>query len=566
VWHHPDASTLRVLAGFKVTASSYYLLIDGLNGGSLSDAYSGAFEIDSFSLDIEAVPASGGGGGAGRVEFGPLVVKLDLGSALAALAETAAEGRFISSLRLVGVTDTGAEVYDLRLGDVRITRFADAGRGPDRLAFSYDEIELTTRTMRNDGSLGRRETFGWDLSRNAPGDGVPEPEPAGGRASGGQALEHYLLIDGLNGGSRADAYRGAFEIDSYSFDIEAVLASGGGGGAGRTEFGPLVVKLDIGSAQAALAETAAAGRFISSLRLVGVTDTGGEVYDLRLGDVRISRLIDAGRGSDRLAFSYEEIELTTRPVRSDGGLGRRETFGWDISRNAASDGVPEPDPAGGRASGGQALEHYLLIDGLSGGSLSDEYSGAFEIEGYSLDIEAASSSGGGGAGRVSFGPLVVELEIGSALPALAETAASGRFIPSLQLVGVTVTGAEVYDLRLGEVQITRLADAGPGPDLLEFSYDEIELTTRPVRSDGSPGRRETFSWDLSRNAPGESVPEPDPESAARTAIEGAEAFDDILVLMRAAGAGSDPVELDPADLFAGRDAGGGLFAGADELL
>ncbi len=87
-------------------------------------------------------------------------------------------GTVVTSIRLAGATTLGGVAYDLKL-EVVVVRSLDRGDGigPVRVLFDYREIELITRQVAADGSLGAAETFRWDRASNVPGDGVPDPTP-----------------------------------------------------------------------------------------------------------------------------------------------------------------------------------------------------------------------------------------------------------------------------------------------------------------------------------------------------------------------------------------------------
>jgi len=55
--------------------TKYFLLIDGLNGGSTDAQHVGWFEINDFNIDLSSPPVTGSGGGSGRTTFGPLQVE-----------------------------------------------------------------------------------------------------------------------------------------------------------------------------------------------------------------------------------------------------------------------------------------------------------------------------------------------------------------------------------------------------------------------------------------------------------------------------------------------------------
>ena len=90
-------------------ASTYFLTIDGINGGSVSDRHPGAFDVADYNFDvsaiIDAVTGGGGGGGTSKPKFSPLTVDLDLNTGLTALLKDIVTGQHIPSVELKGVSD-----------------------------------------------------------------------------------------------------------------------------------------------------------------------------------------------------------------------------------------------------------------------------------------------------------------------------------------------------------------------------------------------------------------------------------------------------------------------------
>ena len=76
----PDVPTGDLGGGGALT---YFLTIDGLNGGSLNKEHPGAFEIDGFDFDVSAL--AGGKGSDDLLVFSPLTIDLILNSGLTAL-------------------------------------------------------------------------------------------------------------------------------------------------------------------------------------------------------------------------------------------------------------------------------------------------------------------------------------------------------------------------------------------------------------------------------------------------------------------------------------------------
>jgi len=141
---------------------SYYLLIDGLNGGS--GRVEGAFEISSYEIDISRLTDVGSGRSATRADFSDLLGTLSDAPELSELAEIAASGQIIDAVQLVGLAGPKDDTaYDLRLNDVVMTEVKDTD-DVDQLAFAYGQISLTTTSTPDDGSEGISQVFSWDLA------------------------------------------------------------------------------------------------------------------------------------------------------------------------------------------------------------------------------------------------------------------------------------------------------------------------------------------------------------------------------------------------------------------
>ena len=170
----------------SAAAAKYFLLIDGVNGGSTDDDHVGWFEIDGFEFDISNTGGVGGGGGAGKAMFSPLEVALSLDPGLAAVLADVATGKHIKTVQLEGVTANGDTVYDLRLADVLVSKVDEGNGGSDSLAFEYRQVGLITHVQQADGSIVPGASFGFDLAANTTINpaSIGTPTPAAAPASG----------------------------------------------------------------------------------------------------------------------------------------------------------------------------------------------------------------------------------------------------------------------------------------------------------------------------------------------------------------------------------------------
>src|SRR3954452_11405970 len=136
-----------------------------------------------------------------------------------------------------------------------------------------------------------------------------------------------------------------------------------------------------------------------------------------------------------------------------------------------------------------ATKLFLLIDGINGGSQDDQHRGWFEIDGYDLDLAglAAASSGGAGAGKAQFSPLMVDLALNSGLAELLKATATGQHLTGIKLEGIKAGAVPVkaFDLTLADVTVKTVHEQNGDSDHLTFDYNRISLTTYEQSATGS---------------------------------------------------------------------------------
>jgi VCBS repeat-containing protein len=183
--------------------------------------------------------------------------------------------------------------------------------------------------------------------------------------------KYFLLIDGLNGGSTAAGHEGWFEIDSFDFDINDVIATGTS--EGKVTFSPLTVQLSLDPGLAGALHDAATGHDIGAIKLEGVTAQGKAVYDLTLVDASVAQLHEGNGGHDSVSFDYQQLGLITQVQQPDGSTAPGESFGYDVARNLAIDPATLPIPS---ANGGNPLT-AALVSSTSHGALTLNPDGSF---------------------------------------------------------------------------------------------------------------------------------------------------------------------------------------------
>jgi type VI protein secretion system component Hcp len=158
-------------------AVTYYLALAGIDGDSTDKLHSGWFEVSSFDLGLFNPSSFGGGGGgevAGEPVFSPLTLLLESATGLAPLLDLAAAGKSLKGATLVGVSagETPQKVYQLDLGDVRVTRVADNSAPGLFLSLDYRQIELETFVQNDKGlvvpDVGDRHEPRGSIARSPP--------------------------------------------------------------------------------------------------------------------------------------------------------------------------------------------------------------------------------------------------------------------------------------------------------------------------------------------------------------------------------------------------------------
>jgi type VI secretion system secreted protein Hcp len=170
-------SVALVVPAQALAAQQIFLVVPGVDGGSADERFKGAFEVLSVTSGVstEVSPATGGGAGAGKPTFAPLVVKLRGAPAAGATLEDAlTAGRrlpeVVVAVRRAGEAPVVALVYTLT--DVAVTSFsreaASADDAPsETVAFAYGTIRTDQQRQNPDGSLSPPVTTCWDVRTNA---------------------------------------------------------------------------------------------------------------------------------------------------------------------------------------------------------------------------------------------------------------------------------------------------------------------------------------------------------------------------------------------------------------
>src|SRR5260370_27853875 len=117
------------------------------------------------------------------------------------------------------------------------------------------------------------------------------------------------------------------------------------------------------------------------------------------------------------------------------------------------------------------LTYLVKIDGVKGDSTIKGFEGYFTVDEFTFNklTKLANGGAGGSSSRAQFDPLMVDIAgLSPGLVTLVKDAATGKHIPSVELVGLKSAGEgslqKIYDLTLNNVTMAGYAADGKHED------------------------------------------------------------------------------------------------------
>ena len=122
-----------------------------------------------------------------------------------------------------------------------------------------------------------------------------------------------------------------------------------------------------------------------------------------------------------------------------------------------------------------------------------------------LQQVVSGTGGGGGAGKASFGPVVLFKGIDKSSPLLFLRCATGQHIPQA-LLTLTEKGKDYFKVRLIDVVVSSCdinSNNVENNDLpletIALSYSKVEITYTPFGPNGAPGQPVVVTFDVKAN-------------------------------------------------------------------
>jgi type VI secretion system secreted protein Hcp len=162
------------------------------------------------------------------------------------------------------------------------------------------------------------------------------------------------------------------------------------------------------------------------------------------------------------------------------------------------------------ATAAAAEEIFLRLDGIAGGATAAGHPNEIVISSYSQafsNTSTAVTGGGGGAGKVKCGEIIVMKNIDKSSPKLIGAVVTGNHIATGDIRFDSTRGngalAESYHVALTDVVITDIAQMDHTPqgvmEQVTLSARQFKFTFTPTTNTGGVGAPITFSVDCSTN-------------------------------------------------------------------
>jgi len=156
------------------------------------------------------------------------------------------------------------------------------------------------------------------------------------------------------------------------------------------------------------------------------------------------------------------------------------------------------------------FDYFLRIDGIAGESTDAKHKGEIAVQTFMWGETQSGSvlgGGGGGAGKLNAGPLIVTARASKASPLLLLACASGQHLKSAVLsarrAGAGKGQIDFLTIALTDVLITSFevnATTDNGPvDEVSLAFAQIVVDYREQNADGSPGGVTHAGWDVKAN-------------------------------------------------------------------
>ena len=537
--------TTNPIASASFVDREVYLQIRNLDGSALAGLGDQWIKVDSgifADLQTLAIGSTSTGIGAGKVSFDPLKLIFNPGTLSPVLDKAMAAGTpFQLELAVFIKSDTGSVLtddYQFGLAGIKQHTF---GAGQHSYSFEYGSERTVHNVLDTNGAIAKSLIEGWDVVRN-----VSQTTPSSTGAwfdtqhapttiealtpfTGGRGAMHYYvrLVGYDNKAVTGDDGKAEwFEVDDPGYSGEQVLSlltASGGVGAGKVTFNPLSFTLGSSVATDRLEKMLASGSPFKTVELVGYTidnHTPVKVSEtvFKLVGVK-SDEVDVGSGAHKFSFEYGGIVESQATFDTFGQSTGAVTAGWDRLKNVADNDAAfdatehttdlfrrgsQPGSIGASGIG----DHQIFVqirnhDGTALHGLGSQWiavDAAFMSHLQTLNI--GSTTGGAGAGKVTFEPLYLSFNPGALGPQLSQALAQGKAF-QLELAVYKTNPADgssalVDDYQFGSAGLSLHGVSG-NSHFYEVEYGSTRVAHSVFDNNGALVRTDFEGWDRVRN-------------------------------------------------------------------
>lgn len=162
------------------------------------------------------------------------------------------------------------------------------------------------------------------------------------------ALEMFLKLGDVKGGSVDAAHKDEIVVDAYSFGVSntgSVGSASSGAGAGKASFSDLSFTTPVSVASPKLMLACASGAHYDTAVLTVRRSVGGnsgaaaqDFFRLTLKTVLVSSYQDAGSSGDgapldSITLAFAALKVDFVPQGASGAKGQTTSAGWDRTKN-----------------------------------------------------------------------------------------------------------------------------------------------------------------------------------------------------------------------------------------
>lgn len=154
------------------------------------------------------------------------------------------------------------------------------------------------------------------------------------------SLPTHLKIAGIDGESTQKGHENEIELLDWNWGVEnaAKPAAGSGSATGKAVARALVFTHRYDRASPQLAKACAQGKHLAAATLSARKAGKGQqdFLTVTLKNVLVASVSVSGdveQIGESVALTYEQIEVTYRPLDARGGLGNGVGFGWNLKTN-----------------------------------------------------------------------------------------------------------------------------------------------------------------------------------------------------------------------------------------